>query len=292
MKLREFFEKENLIRDVDFLNTYCPFFALEKSIGYIQNENAIEKINKDKNIVGVITLERFMNKISSSKGIVISDNPQFSYYCLHNKLVEDNLLPPLHKSFVSSSSLISSTAIIGNNVFIGEDVRIGNGVIIHDNSYISDETVIDDYAIIGAKGMQDTNIDGENLNLNYAGGVKIGKNCHILSQAIIQKPYQPFYTNIGNNTKVSVKVVIGHGSQVGSNTLIAGNCQIAGNVRIGNNVWIGPSSTLSDNIIIEDNAKIIIGSVVIENVLSGKSVSGNFAVNHSINLKNFIKLKR
>jgi UDP-3-O-[3-hydroxymyristoyl] glucosamine N-acyltransferase len=292
MKLSDFFEKEKLIRNVEFFNTYCPFYVLKKSIGYVQNENIIEKINKDENVVGVITYEKYKDRISILKGVVISDNPQYSYYLLHNRLVKENYLPSLHKNFISSSSIISKTATIGKNVFIGDNVQINHGVVIHDNSYIDDGTKIEDYAIIGAKGMQDTSVRGEQIDVHYAGGVKIGKNCQILAQAIIQKPYQPFYTKIADNCKISVKTVVGHGSQIGSNTMIAGNSQISGNVKIGNFVVIGPSTTISDNIQIGNNANVKIGSVVIKDINSNEIISGNFALNHNKNLKNYFKSTR
>lgn len=292
LNLLDFFKQDEVYRNINFQNTYCPFAVQNNSIGYAANDKVIKLINEDENIVGVITTDEFKELINKKKGVVISNNPQLSYYNLHNTLVDSNLLPPLHETKINESVTINKSAVIYDNVYIGNNVTIGHGVIIYENSYIGDNTVIEDYAIIGAKGMQNTTVNGVIIDLQYAGGVKIGENCHILSNAIIQRPYQRFYTHINDNAKISVKVVVGHGCTVGKKTMIAGNSQIAGNVQIGNNVWVGPSCTFVDNVKIGDNASVRIGSVVVNDIKEGENVSGNFAYSHKRHLLNFTKERR
>lgn len=292
IKLSDLFDNSQIVRDISFSSTYSPFYEQKESIGYAESEHLIKKLNSDKHVAGIITLNHLSKYVSSNKGIIISENPQKTYYSLHNMLVEDGYFYPLHESFVGNKVEIADSAIIMNNVYIGDNVKIGHGVIIHENCYIGAGTIIEDYAVIGVMGMQNTIVDGKIFEVKYSGGVKIGKNCQILSQAIVQKPYQRYYTEIGDNVQISVKVVVGHGSQIGEQTKIAGNCQLSGNVRIGKNVLIGPSVTLSDGINVGNSVNIKLGSVVVTNVTTKEVVSGNFALSHRKHLREFSKISR
>ena len=289
MKLLDFFQDSEIIRDKEFSTTYSPFHQMKGALSFACSKVIIDKINRDSNVSVVITYEQLVDFVNVEKGVVISKNPQLSYYELHNAIQHRNLFQPLHHSSISDSAKIAKTAQIGKNVHLGKNVRIGHGVIVNDNTFIDDNTLIEDYVVIGAMGMQNTYVDGNLFHIAYAGGVKIGKNCQILSHAIIQRPYQNYYTTIGNNVQISVQVVVGHGVQVGNNTQVAGNCQISGNAKIGNNVLIGPSSVISDGIVIDDNVNVKIGSTVISNLAKGEVVSGNFAFNHKKHLKELVK---
>jgi UDP-3-O-[3-hydroxymyristoyl] glucosamine N-acyltransferase len=128
--------------------------------------------------------------------------------------------------------------------------------------------------------MLNTLVGGQSFPLLFAGGVKIGYRCEILTNAVIQRPYQAFYTNIGDDCKISVKAVVGHGVSIGRGTMVAGNAQISGDVVIGEEVWIGPSVTIASAVSVGDRAQVKLGSVVVSDVQPGQHVSGNFAVDH------------
>jgi len=292
MKLSDFFDSQVVIRDVDFKITHMPGSQIPNSICYVPNSNIAEIVNNNRNIVGVITIQDLVNDISDEKGVVITENPQKSYYEFHNRLVESNILTLNKNHSIHTSARIASTAIIGENVIIEENVVIRHGAVINDNTIIEKDVQIEEYAVIGAKGMQNLVIDDVIFNIKYAGGVRIGENSRILSNAIIQRPYHPFYTEVGKNSQISVNVIVGHGVKIGNHTFIAGNCQISGNTIIGNEVTVGPSSTISDGITIENNVEVKLGSVVVQNIKKGSIVSGNFAMSHNKNLKNFIRIQK
>lgn len=289
MKLIDFFDEAAIVNPHDFFVTYSPYHNLPGSIAYASSKNIIEKLNSDESVSVVITIEELSSFVLKSKGIIVSTNPQLAFYQLHNKLVKNNLMKPFHNSFIGENASIAESAIIHENVYIGEGVKVGNGAIIYENTYIGDHTIIEDNAIIGAKGMQNTYVGEQLFHVGYAGGVKIGNNCQILSNAIIQRPYQHYCTTIGNNVQVSVQVVIGHGVQIGNNTQIAGSSQVSGNAQIGSNVLIGPSTVISDGVIIKNGVNVKLGSTVIADLEEDAVVSGNFAYNHKKHLKELVK---
>jgi len=62
-------------------------------------------------------------------------------------------------------------------------------------------------------------------------------------------------------------------------------------VKMGNDVVLGPSVAIKDGITIGNRARIRLGSVVIEDVKDGTDLSGNFAVRHLSNLRNYARIR-
>jgi UDP-3-O-[3-hydroxymyristoyl] glucosamine N-acyltransferase len=206
-------------------------------------------------------------------------------------MVKEKHIAFLNQSLIDETAVISPTSKIGENVVIGKNVVIKDFVIIESNTVIGNDCEIEPFAVIGASSMQRTIIDNQLFHLEYAGGVKIGERTRILTGAIIQKPYQSFYTTIGNDSVISTKVVIGHGCKVGDRCLLSGNSAVAGNCTIANDVWIGGGAMISDGISIGEKAQVLIGSVVVRNVEDKEIVSGNFALDHKKNIKYQIRIK-
>jgi UDP-3-O-[3-hydroxymyristoyl] glucosamine N-acyltransferase len=292
MLLSEFFLLEWIVRDATISYTMFPATKLGGSICYGAKDTIVQKANANDNIVAIITTPELASMVDVSKGLVVHAQPDKLYFELHNYMVQNQKMVLVKDSFISPDVIIASTAIIGKHVIIGDGVEIAHHVQIEDNTVIGANTYIGQNVIIGAIGMQNLKVDSKFFKIRYAGGVKIGENCQILANAIIQKPYQSYFTEIGNNTKISVKTSVGHGSVIGDNCLIAGNGTIAGNVSIGNDLWMGPSSTIADGLKIGNGVKIMLGSVVVNNLPDGASVSGNFATDHMKQLKNHAKIKK
>ena len=199
-------------------------------------------------------------------------------------------MKPHEEHAIDPAAVISPAARIGRHVLIGPGVVIEAFAIVEDFVCIGEGTYVGPHAVLGARGMQNTLVEGRSVRVDFAGGVKIGPGCEILAMAIVQKPYHCDYTEIGEGAKISVKANVAHGVKVGARTLVGGNAQIAGNVTIGEDVWIGQSATLADGISIGDRAQVKMGSVVVKNVAAEEEVSGNFAVPHVHNLRHYAQL--
>lgn len=293
MRLSDFFSQAAVMRDADFAWTMFPATPLPGSLCYALSEAAVDRINKNTNIKAVITNLSMADRIAEDKGIVVSEHVEQDYYRLHNRLVDSRQMPLLvSKTYISEDASIDPTAYIGKHVHIEAGVEISAFAYIGDNSIIRANTFIGPHAVVGARGMQSLKVDGKTFNVRYAGGVQLGRDCEVLAHAVVQKPYQPFFTDIGDHTKISVRANVGHGCRIGKHCMIAGNVTIAGNVCIGNNLWIGPSSTVADGLTIGDNVRIILGSVVVNHIGDNQTVSGNFAVAHEKHLRNLAKIRK
>lgn len=287
-----FFKNERILRSKDFSLTFAVNQELENTIAYANDLRTLNSINKIPNISIVITKDDLSELVIESKGVIVSENPKKDFFQLHNFMIDENYIKPLNGNSIDETASIAPTCKIGHNVVIGKNVIINDFVVIESNTVIGDDCEIDSFVIIGAKSMQRTIIDGQLFHLKFAGGVKIGNRAKVLTGAIIQKPYQAFYTTIGDDSVVSTNVIIGHGSKVGNRTLLSGGSGIAGNCNLGDDVWIGAGAVISDGIRIENKAQVHLGSVVIKDLKSNEIVSGNFAINHKSNIKHHIKLKQ
>lgn len=280
------------VRDANIEHTYYSNSSLSNSVCFVLNIEYLTQANNNNNISAIITTKELADKVINSKGLIISDNPKKDFFQLHNRLQKDGSTTLCVKTYIDNSAIIADTAKIAKNVTIGKNVIIEDFTVINSNTIIEEGTYIASNVVIGARGMHNTLIDGEFIRVEDAGGVHIGKNCEVLAGAVIQKSYFCEFTKIGNQTKISVGVKVGHGCSIGERTLVAGSVQLAGYNDIGNDVWIGPSAVLAHGLTIGNNAQIKLGSVVVKDVQESEEVSGNFAYTHTKRVRNFIKEQR
>lgn len=293
MILSKFKKYGKLIAEADIEMTMFPGTDRPQSICYALSGKALELVFANSNISAVI-IPKSLQEAALKKadlGILVSDDPQASYYQIHNDLTAQ-FKGLVEVTRIADSAQIASSAIIKDRVQIGENVIIEDGAMVFEDSIIGDNTYIGPGAIIGTGGLQHFRSKNKFFNVRQVGGVKIGNNCSILARALVQKPYQAFYTVLGDRVKLSVKSSVGHGATIGDQTLIAGGCTLGGNVRLGERVWVGPGATIKDGISIGNEAKVFIGSTVVQSIASKGEVSGAFAVDHKLNLRNFAKLRR
>ena len=290
MKLLSSFLK--CTRDANVQYTHYASSQLKNSVCFVLTEEFLKIANNNSNIVAIITTEKLADRVINEKGLAISDNPKSDFFNLHNDLLEQNLNNMKIPHEIDTSAFISDTVKIYGNVKIGKNVVIEDFAVINSNTIIGDNTYIAQNVVIGARGMHNTMVDGRFINVKDAGGVYIGDNCEILAGAIIQKSYFSEFTKIGNDTKISVGVKVGHGCVIGERTLVAGSAQLAGYNIIGNDVWIGPSSVLAHGLKIGNDAKIKLGSVVVKDIKEEEEVSGNFAYKHTKRIRNFVREQR
>jgi len=288
-KLSNFLDCE---RDAEIQHTHYATSTIAKTVCFVLTSEFLSIANKNENIVAIITTSKLASEVNPLKGLVVSTNPKKDFFHLHNLLIENGLNNIEIFNNIDKTASIADTVKIHGNVQIGKNVIIEDFVVINSNTIIEDNTYIAQNVILGARGMHNTMIDGNFLHVKDAGGVHIGKDCEILAGAIIQKSYFSEFTKIGNQTKISVGVKVGHGCILGERTLVAGSAQLAGYNTIGNDVWIGPSSVLAHGLNIGDNAQIKLGSVVVKDVKENEEVSGNFAYKHTKRIRNFIKEQR
>ena len=170
---------------------------------------------------------------------------------------------------------------------MGENVVIHPGVVVYPNVTLGNNVEISAGCIIGAPGFGHVRQpDGTLEHFPHLGGVAIGDNVTIGSNTCIDSGgLSP--TVIGNGCKIGNLTQIAHNVELDQNCLIGTRCQIAGGTKIGSctEVWAGV--TISNNRKIGPDCNIKIGSVVITDLPARSVVSGNFAIDHEMRMRQF-----
>lgn len=248
------------------------------------------------NIVGIVTTPDIYEHDRSipDKLVIISKKADELFYFLHNAGIHvDDVSDTSDRNYVAPSASISPTASLGRHVYIGDNVTIHHGCLVCDYTVIKRNTMLHPYVTIGTEGFFSKYIMGTKVHLKHYGGVEIGENCIVHTGTNISRSVNyGENTVLGDSVHVGIHSNIGHDCKVGAESDISAKVLLAGRVRVGRNCWIGAGTTISNALSIGENAAVKIGSVVIEDVPPGETVSGNFAVEHKKNLRMYLKLKR
>ncbi len=284
--LSSFLPESRIRRDAEISLTFRPSATTPGAVCYANTAALVGIANANSNISAVITTPDLADLVAAAKGCVESASPREEFYTLHNALCRsgDNQLRT-EESFVHPTATLAPGVVLGQRVSVGPGVRIGAGAVLEDNTIVGENTVIGAHVVIGGRGLYNTFIDGRNVLVECAGGVRIGRRCEILSTALIQRSYLCEFTEIGDDSKLAPGASVGHGCRVGRATSVGARAVVGGNTSVGDNVWIGPSSVIADALMIGNDAQVKLGSVVVRNVNAGETVSGNFALSHAQHLR-------
>lgn len=285
-KVSDWFPSDKILNDGEFSFTQLVDTNKPNSISYCESKKYVNLVNSNKAINCVIVSRDLRNAIERPMGIVISKYPSKAFFDLHNRLNQTIVDKPFFKPHIQNSAKIHPTAFVDKNCFLGNEVIVGPGAIVLNNAYIDDNVVLGPNVVIGSEGLEfKRRQDGTLSKVTHIGGVYISCDVEIMANSVVSKDVYFGYTLIGSGTKIGPLCNISHRASIGQNCRIAGNTTIAGSAQIGEDVWLGPSTTISNGINIGDHAKIALGSVVVKDVESHKSVSGFFAMAHSSALK-------
>jgi len=243
------------------------------------------------NVTCVVCTPDLIAEIPKHLGVISTKNPKRLYYELHNQLSDS---PPLaragFKSTVGENAKIHKLACIAeSNVRVGNNVIIEEFVSIKENTLVGDNVIIRAGSVIGGMGfyfIKDAN--STVLPVQHFGGVIIEDDVEIQQSCCIDRATFPWdNTVIGSGSKFDNLVHVAHAVKIEKRAYITSNVSIAGNVIIGDDTYIGPGSTFTNNVSIGNNAKVSLGSVVTGRVKDNTVVTGNFAVDHTLFLKNY-----
>jgi len=261
---------------------FCTFVDGEKSIKDVSDHVSM-----------VITTEELAPKLlTEDRGVCIVDAPRIVYFRLHNVLSAQELYArKKEKTVVGANCMIHPTAIIADsNVVIGDNVIIEEYAVIRENVTIGDNTIIRAGVKLGFPDFEFKKEDGKLFGVEHCGGVVIGKEVEILPNTCINKALYPWDdTVVGDYCKIDMLVQISHAVKIGAGSMIVGLSGIGGRTEIGKNCWVGYGCTVRNGIHVGDNSRINMGAVVSRDVEDGQAVTGNFAIDHEVFMKNLKK---
>jgi UDP-3-O-[3-hydroxymyristoyl] glucosamine N-acyltransferase len=272
----------------DALDDICS--VKPNTLTYCNSEKYLIQALNNPNVTGIICRKEICLDIETNKDIIESENPGFDFILLHNYYHSKNNNTNLEKSFIHPGAIIHPTANINElGVIIEDGVTVGPYVVIYPKVTIKKNTSIGAHSILGCDDVEAKQSKFGFINTYHDGGLEIEGSCFIGSRVTIERGVYGKTTLIGFNTFIANNTLISHNVKVGKNCMILG-AHICGSVDIGCNVKINPKALISNGLKIGDNVIVLLGSVVISNVPSNKTVSGHYAIEHPRYLYKFVKL--
>lgn len=271
---------------------YCTSLCDKMFLTFLERPEYIDKISA--NTSCIITTDEIKHRIPSFiKGIIVTDEPKKGFVMLHNYLARhEGYAHRRGPTKIGKNCKISPLAFIADeNVQIGNNVEIAPFVSIKENVIIGDNCVIHENCVIGGKSFNFVRTkDNQMIGMIDLGQVILENNVEICSQChVASGPLPSDITKLEDNVKLDAFVHVGHGTKIGKRTLIPAGAQIAGNVMIGEDAWIGVNATITNRIVIQNGGRVSLGSVVTKDVKENQTVTGNFAIDHELFIKNMKK---
>jgi len=295
MKLATYFTTDTIHQNGEFQDLGYAEHKGNQILTFCDNINYLKVALENSEISSVIITNNMLPYLNNTnKGIAISNNPRKFFFDIYNKMRDEELFNIKNGYGRCNSSKISTSAIVSKKSYIGDNTIISENVVIKDNVFIGDNCFIDVGVIIGNEGVLHTYDEDENIAfIKHAGVVEIGDNVTLLANSVIVKSVFPnMPTRVSDFSIIGIATAIGHEANISKNCKILGNCVVAKNVKIMDNTIVGSSSVIRENLTLGANVNVMAGSIVVKDVIENQSVSGNFAINHSQNVKNHFKLIR
>lgn len=238
-------------------------------------------------VVAVIVPPVLASADIGERSMIVAERPDELYHYLH---AGQRFLPDARdEPSVDAGAVVDPSAVLRGKVRVAEGAVIGPRVVIDGPVAVGAGVHVEAGAIIGCEGLYAKSIAGVRTHVPHFGGVEIGENVFIHAGAVIvRSAIRGEATRIGRGAHIGVMSNIGHDAQVGESATISSNAVIAGRVRLGDRCWIGASATISNMVRVGDDAHVRLGAVVLRDVPDGGDVSGNFALSHTRNMKEYL----
>jgi UDP-3-O-[3-hydroxymyristoyl] glucosamine N-acyltransferase len=261
------------------------------SVCLATNRKYFEQALGNSNIAAIVTCRGAITQKANSKALIILERCAELFYMLHN----NNILRSETRMDVSDTvpsvaptAQIATTAIVSPQSIIGDNARISEYCQLIGRVSIGSDCAIHPNVTIGTDGFFSKMIMGKKTHISHFGGVVIGNNCVIhVGTNIARSVNFNESTVLEDDVHIGARSNVGHDCRIGRNTDISANVQIMGRAEIGADVWLGANVVISNMVKVGNGAIVRIGSVVIEDVAEAEDVSGNFAIKHAMNLKNY-----
>lgn len=199
---------------------------------------------------------------------------------------------------IGSHSVIASGCVIGSGCTIGDSCKLNDGCILTarvtlvTRVTLGCRVLIHPGAVLGADGFGLAMEAGHWLKVPQLGGVIVGDDCEIGSNACIDRGSLQD-TILENDVRVDNLVQIGHNCYIGAHTALAGCVGIAGSTKIGRYCMLGGQVGVVGHIEICDKAVITGRSVVRRSIHTpGVYSSGTPLTDHQTWRKNTARFKQ
>jgi UDP-3-O-[3-hydroxymyristoyl] glucosamine N-acyltransferase len=294
VKLSQAIREETVARDGEFETLGRVDSELSGTLAYCDTVVHLTAALANTNVSCIVTTPELALEVGSGKGLVVSSAPRVLFYRIHNRLIiEQRPTMPTAPS-IGEACDVHPSAQVSARARIGSRVALGERVVVKEEVEIGDDTFVDAGAVIGVDGLlYVTDEAGNKISIRHGGGVRIGRGVTVLSNVVIARGiHAPAVTRIGDRSIIGIATNVGHEAEIGRNCVVSSNCVVARGAKLDDEAYIGSSAVIREYVRVGRGAQVQAGSIVVKDVAPGRSVSGNFAIDHIKHLREHARMSR
>jgi UDP-3-O-[3-hydroxymyristoyl] glucosamine N-acyltransferase len=200
--------------------------------------------------------------------------------------------------FIDTDAAIGDNAVLHSFVSIYRGARIGDRFFAHAHAVvrefcqIGNRVTLQNGVIIGGDGLGFAKQkDGTWYKMAQSGPAVLEDDVEVQANACVDRATVG-ETRIGRGTKIDDLVLIGHASEVGSNTMLCGQVGLAGSSKIGSNCILAGQVGTAGHLSVGDGSVVTAQSGIPSDVPPRSFYSGYPATDNRHWLKNMAALNR
>jgi UDP-3-O-[3-hydroxymyristoyl] glucosamine N-acyltransferase len=287
------FALERIVRDGEFRALGFVSHRGPGLLTFLADERYAEALAENPGIAAVIASPELAGRVPRHLGLALCADPRRTFLSLHNHLARrTDFYGADRPSVIAPSARVHPTAHVAEeNVVIGERVVVEPHATIFNRVVVEDDAIVRAGAVVGSEGFQFERTGEGLLPVVHAGSVRLCRGAEVQSGACVDRAVFGGETVIGEDSRIDGLVFVAHDVRVGRRCRVVAHAVLCGSSVIGDDCWIGPSAVISSGVSVGRGARVSLGAVVTRNVPEGRTVSGNFAIEHEAFLR-FIRSVR
>jgi len=265
-----------------------------RTLVFAENAAFIRRAAANPAVACILTSNALAHIVPAELGVLTAPDPRRAFFEVHNWLATNSsFFHVARPTSVAPSARVHASAYIDpNSVCIGEGCVIEPNVVIVGPAVVGARTRIDAGAVVGSSAFQTSGRTGAYVELLHVGGVNIGEDCHIYSNATIARGVFRPSTEIGDRCQVGANAFISHQCHLGANVFVGHGATINGRSIVGDGAWIGPGAIVSNEVNVGPRARVALGSTVIQDVPEDGRVAGLPALDQHIMFRHAATVRR
>jgi acyl-[acyl carrier protein]--UDP-N-acetylglucosamine O-acyltransferase len=281
-------------KDGDFVTLGSACNEWKGTLAYADSAAYLRKLIGRTQVAAVMTREdlvaEFSEEMPPDWGIVVDAEPRERFFEFHEAFAESGGYGPRSEGRRGTSCKVASSARIAPDAVLGDGVEVGEQVVIGEGVEIGPGCILQPGVVVGCEGILYRRANGQVRFVRQCGRVVIGKAVVCLANSVVVRSVHPGYpTRLGDRSILGIGATVGHEAQVGADCVLSGQTIVARGTTMEDKSFLGPGAVVTENLRIGRGARVLAGSVVIQDVAEGGEVSGNFASPHRMRLMQHLK---
>lgn len=283
--LSHYFDTQWIVRDEEFTSLGYVDAQQSGTLAFSDAVAYVRKANQNPAISVLITTPALVESCPAIKGVVAVEKPRDAFYQLHEQWINEGLYSPPITPHRGVNVKIHPSAVVADGCWIGDQVVIGENVVIRQPARIGNHVTIESGVRIAMEGILYHRTDDGMRIIPHGGYVDIEDHVALLTgSCVVRSIHDTDVTIVGRGSIIGLNSVVGHEAKVGPGVVVSNQCVLARRCTIGEGAFIGTNVFIREHVQIGEKAQVMAGTVVINAVAAGTTVSGNFATDHKVRI--------